>query len=64
MTHDLGASSVPAPSTKAGRREANAEEIRARCHVSSFKAPTISLRRLHGTDQVSLKNFVVGWLHI
>ena len=44
MVCEPGATSVPATSSEAGRRETDAEEIRARRHVSSFKATTISLR--------------------
>ena len=47
-----GVASVPATSVEAGRRETDAQEVWARHHVSSVKAPTISLRRLHVTDQV------------
>ena len=49
----LGASSVPTASVEARCREADAKEIRACSHVSAVKAPAVSLRRLHVTDQVS-----------
>jgi len=47
-----GPPSVLAASVEAGRREANAKEIRARSHVSTVQAATISLRWLHVSDQV------------
>jgi len=49
-----GASPVSAASAETGRRETDAEEVRARRDVSTVEAPAISLRRFHVANQVSL----------
>ena len=48
-----GVATVPAASTQEGRGETDAQEVRARHHVSPLKETALPLRRLHVTNKVS-----------